>query len=77
MALDTDSVRRKFKEKGVTMLKADWTSEDAEISEAIKSYARSGVPLNILYYGGENKIPHIFPAVLTPGIVLNELDKIN
>jgi thiol:disulfide interchange protein/DsbC/DsbD-like thiol-disulfide interchange protein len=77
VTLDTENVQQKFKEKGVTMVKADWTSVDPEISDAIKSYGRSGVPLNILFYGGGKKEPYIFPAVLTPGLVLEELNKIN
>ncbi len=76
VALDTAAVVDKFREKNVVMLKADWTSVDPEISDAIKSYGRSGVPLNVLYYGGVNKEPYIFPAVLTPNIVLKELNKI-
>ena len=76
VALDKKEVMQKFKDKGVVMLKADWTSVDPEISEAIKSHGRSGVPLNVLYYGGSNKTPYVFPAVLTSGIVLTELEKI-
>ena len=77
VALDRKEVIEKFKEKGVIMLRADWTSVDGEISDALKSYDRRGVPTNVLYYGDENKTYYVFPTVLTPAMLMKELRKIN
>ena len=53
-------------------MRADWTSRDAEITRALESLGRSGVPLYVLY-PGNNDSPVLLPEVLTESIVLNAL----
>lgn len=75
VALEVESVQAKFKEKSVQLFKADWTNQDAAIAKKLESYGRQGVPLYVLYPGG-NKAPVILPQILTPQIVLDELEKV-
>lgn len=71
--LNTDAVQDAFDERNVALVKADWTNRDPEITAALESFGRSGVPVYVLYPGtGEE--PQILPEVLTRDIVLNALD---
>lgn len=72
----SDSVRNRFAELGVVMLRADWTKRDPVITEALESFGRSGVPLYVLYDGDLSSAPQLLPELLNPGIVLEALDRI-
>ena len=68
-------IRDAFASRDVAMLRADWTSRDDEITRALASFGRSGVPLYVLY-GASGSTPQVLPSVLTRGIVLAALEKI-
>lgn len=74
VAIEVDSVRKKFEEKHVTLLKADWTNQNEEISRELEKHGRNGVPLYLLYSAGGE--PTILPQLLTPDLVIQALDKI-
>lgn len=76
VALTNAEVIRKFDDRNVARMQADWTNYDPVITEALESFGRSGVPLYVLYPGG-NADPVILPELLTPGIVINALDRIS
>jgi len=76
IALDQAEVRRKFREKGVTLLLADWTNQDETIRTALASYGRAGVPFYVLYGTDPKASPVILPEILTPGIVQDALKKL-
>jgi thiol:disulfide interchange protein DsbD len=67
-------VRDAFAARDVAMLRADWTSRDDEITRALASFGRSGVPLYLLYGAGAE--PVVLPSVLTRGVVLDALERI-
>jgi thiol:disulfide interchange protein len=67
-------VRRRFKELGIVMIKADWTNGDQEITDALAVFDRSGIPFYLLYGKTPKAPPKPLPEVLTPGIVLEALD---
>ena len=76
VALASESVRKRLREEGVTLMKADWTLRDEGITRALARFGRSSVPLYVLYSG---KGPDAFvtlPEILTPGIVISALDKL-
>lgn len=73
----SDEVRKKFDELGVGLLKADWTSRDQLISEALAEYGRNSVPLYVLYSNGATDKPIILPEIISPSIVLDALGKVN
>ncbi len=71
--LHRPAVRDAFAARGVTTVRADWTTEDPAITDALASFGRSGVPLYVLYPGGD-AAPVLLPEVLTTGMVLDALD---
>ncbi|MBK8870984.1 MAG: thioredoxin family protein [Elusimicrobia bacterium] len=71
--LSTDKVKAAFRAHNVEVLVADWTNRDPHITTALEQFGRNGVPLYILYWPGRR--PVILPTVLTPDIVVNELNK--
>lgn len=77
VALGNASVQNKFLETGVTPVIADWTKRDERITRALAEFGRNSVPLYVLYSGDRNQEPVILPEVLTPGIVLDALDKLS
>ena len=72
--LNTDRVGDAFRERGVVRFRADWTRRDEEIARALARFGRSGVPLYVLYPGTSE--PVLLPEILTPGIVLDALDRL-
>jgi thiol:disulfide interchange protein DsbD len=74
-ALETDAVRAAFAQKNVALFRADWTHADPAISATLRQYHRDGVPLYLYYTPAAKDAPEILPAVLTPGIVLDALNK--
>jgi thiol:disulfide interchange protein DsbD len=63
-------VQRVFRGKGVTLMKGDWTSRDAAITQALAEFGRAGVPLYVVYNSKPGtSAPVVLPQLLTPGIV--------
>jgi thiol:disulfide interchange protein len=70
-------VEDQLSKSGVALLRADWTSNDPAITEALAQYGRSGVPLYVLYAPGHTD-PVILPdGVLRPSTFLNALRQVN
>ena len=70
-------VRARFEEKGVAMVKADWTKRNPVITKALEQFGRSGVPLYLLYDGEPASAPKILPQLLDPDTVLDALSEID
>ncbi len=68
--LANQEVRLAFEESGVRMLQADWTDGDPEITAALKSFRRVGVPLYVFYPADRTQPPIVLPELITPAIVL-------
>lgn len=73
LVMTNSDVTKKFAEHGVVLMKADWTRYDPVITEALKKYGRSGVPLYVYYSEGEE--PTILPQVLTPDVIVQAIEK--
>jgi thiol:disulfide interchange protein DsbD len=73
LVMTNKEVTKKFAENGVVLMKADWTRYDPVITEALKKYGRSGVPLYVYYSEGEE--PIILPQVLTPDVIVQAIEK--
>ena len=71
--LTTEPIQKAFDDKNVALVRADWTNRDPEITKALQSHGRSGVPVYVLY-PGDGSAPTLLPEVLTDDIVLNALD---
>jgi len=70
--LNREEVRRAFEEKGVALIRADWTNKDPEISRALSRFGREGVPLYVYYPPGEEA--RLLPTLLTKAIVVRFLE---
>jgi thiol:disulfide interchange protein len=74
-ALETPSVRGKLRELNAVSLLGDYTLLPPVITAELQRYGRSGVPLVLVYPGKPGAAPETLPATLTPGIVLNALER--
>ena len=72
--LHRPEIANAFAQHNVVLMEADWTRQDNEITKALESYGRSGVPTYVLLAPGEAK-PQVLPEVLSPSIVLGALEK--
>ncbi len=75
LVLRSSDVQRQFADNKVTLLKADWTQYDPEITKHLASVGRSGVPTYVIYPGRANSTAVVLPELLTKDIVLNALAK--
>ena len=76
VAFSSNAVQDRLNQLAVVTMKADWTSRDARITKALASFGRNSVPLYVLYTGKSDQQPILLPEILTPGIVLEALDKL-
>jgi thiol:disulfide interchange protein len=74
VVLNRDDVRRRLRDSGIVLVRADWTKHDEDIGSALSELGRSGVPTYVLYLPGQPAIT--LPEVLTPGIVFAALDQL-
>ena len=75
VALSDASVKTTFNDNGITYLKGDWTKRDLEITNFLKKFNRSGVPLYVFYPAGKAGEPAELPQILTPDIVISAVTK--
>ncbi len=71
--LHSEKVQDTFKKLEFTVLEADWTNYDPEITKALEHFGRSGVPLYVIY--NKDGSTDVLPEILTPGLVVEALDK--
>jgi thiol:disulfide interchange protein len=73
--LKSADVQHQFSKNNVTLLKADWTQYDPEITKQLASVNRSGVPTYVIYPAMKNSSADVLPELLTKDIVLTALRK--
>ena len=76
VVLASNTVETAFEEYNVATLKADWTRFDPDITEALESFGRSGVPLYVLYPSDLGRSPMILPTILTKRGLLEALQDV-
>jgi thiol:disulfide interchange protein/DsbC/DsbD-like thiol-disulfide interchange protein len=74
IVLRSPEVQREFADNKVTLIKADWTQYDPEITRQLASVGRSGVPTYVIYPAVKGDAD-VLPELLTKDIVLNALKK--
>lgn len=74
-SIEIDSVRQKLKQLNVVTLIGDYTRKNPDITAELKHFERAGVPLVLVYSKDVSRPPQLLPAILTPGIVLDALDR--
>lgn len=67
-AIETDAVRKAFKDGNVAVLVGDWTDGDPALGRFIEQHNRAGVPLYLWYPKGSGE-PKVLPQVLTQGML--------
>lgn len=75
IVFSSEEVKETFSDLNFVMVKADWTNRNPEITKALESFGRNGVPLYVIY-NEELDEPIILPEILTPGIVLDALNEL-
>ena len=76
IAFGPEAIKRELREKGVVLMRADWTDYDPKITQALNSYGRNSIPLNVLYLPHREE-PEILPEILTASILSSYLKKID
>ncbi len=76
VALSSDTVTRAMADKDVTYLKGDWTNNDPAITEVLKRYQTSGVPLYLMYPSDPSQPAEVLPQILTENIILDAIARI-
>ena len=71
LVLNNPAVRAAFDQRGVELVRADWTRRDPVITQALAALGRQGVPVYVLYRPG--KTPLVLPEILKKQIVFDAL----
>ncbi len=74
-SLEIPATRAKLKEIGAVSFLGDFTDQDPRIAAELRRYERAGVPLVLVYPKNSNSDAIVLPPLLTPGIVLEALNK--
>jgi thiol:disulfide interchange protein DsbD len=74
-SIEISSVRSKLKEINAITLLGDYTHFPDTITAELNRYNRAGVPLVLVYPKNADAPPIVLPEILTPGIVLDALDR--
>jgi thiol:disulfide interchange protein DsbD len=74
-SIEISSVEKKMKDVNAVALIADYTRTPADIFDELQRFGRPSVPLVLVYPKNPGAQPIVLPEVLTPGIVLNALDR--
>jgi len=74
-SIEISSVRKKLKDLNAVALVGDYTHFPDSITTELNRFNRAGVPLVLVYPKNPDAQPIILPEVLTPGIVLDALDR--
>lgn len=76
VALRNKKVADKFRDLGVTAVKADWTRFDARITQALAQLGKNSIPVYVIYCGENHQNMKILPEVITAETVLKALDSV-
>jgi thiol:disulfide interchange protein DsbD len=75
LAIETSSIRAKLKEMNAVALTGDYTRFPDTITAELNRYNHAGVPLVLVYPKTPDAPAIVLPQILTPGIVLNALNR--
>jgi thiol:disulfide interchange protein DsbD len=74
-SLEISSVRQKLKDINAVAFVGDYTRTPDNITTELNRYNRAGVPLVLVFPKNPDATAIVLPEVLTPGIVLDALDR--
>jgi thiol:disulfide interchange protein DsbD len=73
--IETELVEKKIAELGIIPIKADWTNRNDDITQLLKKFGRSGVPLYVVFPAGRLHEPIVLPEVLTPELLIETFER--
>ncbi len=73
--LKSGDVESALRHGNVVTMKADWTSEDPEITSKLASVGRAGVPTYVLYPATAESAADVLPELLTKDLVLKAIQR--
>ena len=76
VALNSEDVITALADNNITYLKGDWTNNDPAITEVLRRYETSGVPLYLMYPSDPSLPAEVLPQILTTNIVLEAIERI-
>jgi thiol:disulfide interchange protein DsbD len=76
IVFSSSEVRALIVQKNVALMKGDWTTKSPSITAALRRFGRNGVPVNVIIKKGDQDSAVVLPNILTPGIVIAELDRL-
>ena len=74
VVLENENVRAAFERNNVTLLIADWTRQNPEITDFLYEFGYNGVPLNVFYPAG-NSAPIVLPQILSEKAVIETISR--
>ncbi len=75
LVLRSADVQRQLADHKLTLLKADWTQYDPEITKELASLNRSGVPTYVIYPSSQSAPADVLPELLTKDLVLEAINR--
>ena len=75
VALGSEAVRVAVRDHDVALLRADWTTRDAAVTNALAAFGRNSVPFVVIYPRARDAAPIVLPTLLTSGIVTGALQR--
>lgn len=75
IVLHNQTVIDKLRQLNVMLIKADWTNQDPVITQLLKKFGRSGVPLYVIFPAKRPDQPIVLPELITVDLVLHKLDE--
>jgi Thiol:disulfide interchange protein len=75
LVLRSADVQHELAEHKLTLLKADWTQYDPEITKELASLNRSGVPTYVIYPSNQTAQADVLPELLTKDLVLSAISR--
>jgi thiol:disulfide interchange protein DsbD len=73
--LETATVREAMAARGVVPLKADWTRPNETIKAWLNRHGRAGLPMYLVIPADRSKGTIVLPEAITPGMVVEALDR--
>jgi len=77
IVLKTAEVESALLKGNLVTMKADWTSEDPEITAELASVGRASVPTYVVYPAAAGGAADVLPEALTKGLVLNAIQRVS
>ncbi len=76
VALNSEDFKKALADNNVTYLKGDWTNNDPEITEMLRRYETSGVPLYLIFPANPSQPAEVLPQILTTNLIISAIERI-